>query len=120
MESCILPICVFPAWREDGKPSHVTTLLPNHPLAAGLPLEWTILKTEMYKAPFHVPKPDASVFEEKWDAGESFQSGSVWTVGKGRVVYFRPGHESYPVYKAAEPLKVVENAVRWCASELKK
>ncbi len=28
-----LPSCVFPAYRADGKPSHVRTLLPNHPIA---------------------------------------------------------------------------------------
>jgi trehalose utilization protein len=37
----------------------------------------------------------------------------VWQVGKGRVFYFRPGHEPYPLYKQAEPLRVLEKAVRW-------
>ena len=32
----VLPQCVFPAYRPDGAPSHVTTLLPSHPIAAGL------------------------------------------------------------------------------------
>ena len=108
-----LPQCVFPAWRADGAPSHVTTLLPQHPIAAGLPEKWDILQTEMYGEPFHVPTPDEVVFEEKWDKGEHFRSGCVWKVGKGRVFYFRPGHETYPVYKQAEPLRVIENAVRW-------
>lgn len=67
----------------------------------------------MYDDPFHVPKPDETVFEETWDAGESFRSGSVWKLGKGRVVYFRPGHETHPVYAQAEPLKVIENAIRF-------
>jgi trehalose utilization protein len=113
--SLFLPGCIFPAWRNDGMPSHVKTLLPDHPLAEGLPSAWDIPRTEMYGGPFHVPKPDATVFEEKWDKGESFQSGSVWTVGKGRVVYFRPGHETWPVFHQAEPLRVVENAARWAA-----
>jgi trehalose utilization protein len=108
-----LPQCVFPAWRADGAPSHVGTLLPKHPIAAGLPAQWDIPQTEMYGEPFHVPVPDEVVFEEKWDKGESFRSGCVWKVGKGRVFYFRPGHETYPVFKQAEPLRVVENAVRW-------
>jgi trehalose utilization protein len=111
-----LPQCVFPAWRADGAPSHVSTLLPRHPIAAGLPAQWDIPQTEMYGEPFHVPAPDELVFEEKWDKGESFRSGCVWKVGKGRVFYFRPGHETYPVFKQAEPLRVVENAVRWLGS----
>ena len=108
-----LPQCVFPAYRADGAPSHVTTLLTDHPIAAGLPAKWDIPQTEMYGEPFHVPTPDEVVFEERWDKGEHFRSGCVWTVGKGRVFYFRPGHETFPVFKQAEPLKVIENAVRW-------
>ncbi len=108
-----LPQCVFPAYRADGAPSHVTTLLTDHPIAAGLPAKWDIPQTEMYGEPFHVPAPNEVVFEERWDKGEHFRSGCVWTVGKGRVFYFRPGHETFPVFKQAEPLKVIENAVRW-------
>ncbi len=112
-----LPQCVFPAYRADGAPGHLTTLLPQHPIAAGLPAQWDIPQTEMYGEPFHVPAPDEVVFEEKWDKGEHFRSGCVWQVGKGRVFYFRPGHETYPVFKHAEPLRVVENAVRWLATK---
>lgn len=109
------PACVFPAWRADGAPSHVTTLLPDHPIAKGLPVKWDIPQTEMYDEPFHVPAPDAVVFEERWDKGEKFRSGCVWQVKQGRVFYFRPGHETYPVYRQAENLTVIENAVRWAA-----
>jgi trehalose utilization protein len=114
-----LPQCVFPGCRADGAPSHVTTLLPKHPIAAGLPVNWDIPQTEMYGGPFHVPTPDAVVFEERWDLGEHFPSGCIWQVGKGRVFYFRPGHETYPIYKQAEPLRVIENAVRWIRQETK-
>ncbi len=109
----VLPACVFPAWRADGMPGKMSTLLPAHPIAAGLPARWEVKQTEMYNEPFHVPPPDAVVFEERWDKGEHFRSGCVWKVGRGQVFYFRPGHESYPVYRQAEPLKVLENAVRW-------
>lgn len=108
-----LPACVFPAWRGDGAPSHVTTLLPEHPLARGLPKNWDVVHTEMYDEPFHVPSPDAVVFEEKWDKGERFRSGCLWRVGKGRVFYFRPGHETFAVYHNAQPLQVIQNSVRY-------
>jgi trehalose utilization protein len=112
-----LPQCVFPTYRADAAPGHLTTLLPHHPIAAGLPAHWDVPQTEMYGEPFHVPAPDEVVFEEKWDKGESFRSGSLWNVGKGRVFYFRPGHEIYPVFKQAEPLRVIENAVRWMGAK---
>ena len=108
-----LPLCVFPAWRADGAPSHVTTLLKDHPIAKDIPPAFDIEHTEMYDEPFHVPAPDAVIFEEKWDKGEHFRSGCVWNIGKGKVFYFRPGHEIYSVYKEKLPLKIVENAVRW-------
>lgn len=109
----VLPQCVFPAYRPDGAPSHVTTLLPSHPIAAGLQAHWDVPQTEMYDEPFHVPPPDSVIFEERWDKGEHFRSGCLWRVGKGRVFYFRPGHESFPVYTNAEPIRVIENAVRY-------
>jgi len=108
-----LPQCVFPVYRNDGAPSHVRTLLPNHPIASGLPAQWEIPQTEMYGDPFHIPTPDEVVFEEKWDKGEQFRSGLVWRIGSGRVFYFRPGHETYPIFKQDEPLRVIENAARW-------
>ena len=98
--------------------SHVKTLLPEHPIAAGIPKEFDIPQTEMYDDPFFVPAPDATVFEEHWDKGEHFHSGSVWKVGLGQVFYFRPGHEIYPVYKQPIPLRIVTNAVRYLASQL--
>lgn len=115
-----LPNCVFPSYRGDGKPSRTRVLLPQHPIAQGLPETFAITQTEMYDEPFHVPEPDEVVLEETWEAGERFRSGCVWKLGKGRVFYYRPGHETFPVYKQAEPLRVVTNAVRWLAAEQNK
>jgi trehalose utilization protein len=94
----------------------MTTLLPKHPIAAGLPEKWDVPQTEMYNEPFHVPQPDAVVFEERWDKGEYFRSGCAWKVGKGRVFYFRPGHETYPVFRQENCLRVVLNAAHWAAA----
>ena len=114
-----LPSCVFPAVSADGKPGHITTLLPNHPIAKGIPAHFDVPQTEMYGGPFHVPHPDAQVFEERWDSGQTFPSGCAWRIGKGRVFYFRPGHETFPVYKQPETLRVIENAVSWLGASKK-
>lgn len=108
-----LPNCCFIAVRGDGKPSQMRVLLPDHPIAKGLPREFTLDQTEMYGEPFHVPTPDAVVLDERWGPGEWFRSGAVWSVGKGKVFYFRPGHETFPIYKNPVALKVIENTVRW-------
>ena len=109
----LLPNCCFPAYRGDGKPSHVRTVLTDHPIAKGVPAKFDIPHTEMYDEPFHVPAPDEVIFEERWDAGERFRSGCVWKIGRGRLFYFRPGHETFDVYKQPETLQIIENAVRW-------
>ena len=56
---------------------------------------------------------DAVVFFETWDKGEKFRSGCCWALGQGRVFYFRPGHETYPVFHQEETLRVIHNAVLW-------
>jgi trehalose utilization protein len=104
---------VFPVVDNPGKPSHVTTLLPGHPIAEGVPATFDIPQTEIYGGHFHVPKPDAVIFQERWDNGQTFTSGCAWKVGKGKVFYFRPGHETYPIYKQEIPLRIVANAVKW-------
>jgi trehalose utilization protein len=74
-----------------------------------------IPQTEMYDEPFHVPEPDEVILEERWATGEWFRSGALWKLGRGQVFYFRPGHETFPVFKQDLPLKIVTNAVRWLA-----
>ncbi len=113
-----LPNCCFPAYRPDGKPSTIITRVPSHPIAQGLPKTWKVAHTEMYDEPFHVPAPDVVVFEERWEAGERFRSGMIWNLGKGKVFYFRPGHETYGVYFEPLPLQVLENASRWLGGQL--
>lgn len=108
-----LPWCCFPDYRPDGKPSTITVKSPQHPIARGLPPTFQIKQTEMYNEPFHVPEPDEVIFEESWESGERFRSGMVWKIGDGNVFYFRPGHETYPVYTQPEMIQVIENACRW-------
>ena len=107
------PNCCFPAYRNDGKPSTLYTIQPDHPIAQGIPLRFQLPSTEMYDEPFHVPEPDEVIFEERWPTGEWFRSGMIWNIGNGKVFYFRPGHETFPVYKQEVALNIIENAVRF-------
>ena len=114
-----LPYCCFPAYRTDGKPSQVRVLMRDHAIAKGLPEQFELPQTEMYAEPFHVPEPDEVILEERWATGEWFRSGMLWKLGQGRVFYFRPGHETYSVFKEKPVLQLLENAVRWLASKPK-
>ena len=53
------------------------------------------------------------LFEESWKKGETFRSGLIWNLGGGKVFYFRPGHETYPIYRQKIPLKILASAARW-------
>ena len=112
-----LPNCCFPAYRADGAPSTISVANAEHPIAKGLPKTFSLLGTEMYDEPFHVPEPDEVIFQERWETGEHFRSGMVWQIGKGKVFYFRPGHETYPVFKQAEVITVLGNACRWLGTK---
>ena len=110
-----LPNCCFPGYRPDGKPSEMTVVNPEHPIAKGVAKALTIPMTEMYDEPFHIPAPDEVIFREDWEMGEHFRSGMIWNIGKGQVFYFRPGHETYPIFKQAEMIQILNNACRWMA-----
>ena len=46
-----------------------------------------------------------------------FRSGAIWSLGQGKVFYFRPGDQQYAVYKIKPVLKIIENAAVWLGGE---
>ena len=71
----------------------------------------------MYGERFDIPAPDELVFLSWFQGGEVFRSGCCWRRGAGKVFYFRPGHETYPIYYQPEIQRVLANAVRWAAPQ---
>lgn len=108
-----LPNCCFPDVRNDGKPSTIRVQKKEHPIVKGLSPVLRLQQTEMYNEPFHVPEPDQLILEECWEGGEWFRSGMLWNLGKGKVFYFRPGHETYPIFKEKWVMQLLTNAVQW-------
>ena len=106
--------CEPAEWREDGRPERVTVEVPDHPIARGV-LPFTIPRAAMFVEPFQVPEPEKVVFLSKFDGQEPFRSGLTWTVDKGRVAYFRPGHDAFPVLYHPSVRKVIANAARWAS-----
>lgn len=106
-------------WREDGRPSVVYVAQPDHPIAHGLDRPFVVPQEEMYCEPFGIKPPDELVFISSFAQGEVFRSGCCWRAGNGRVFYFQPGHETYPVYFQAEVKTVLVNAARWAARRKK-
>ena len=102
-------------WREDGRHSIVWMVEHNHPIAKGVPDSFIIPQEETYGERFEIPKPDDIVFISSYAGGEVFRSGVTFTRGFGRIFYFQPGHETFPVYHQAEVQQVINNAVLWAA-----
>jgi trehalose utilization protein len=112
-----LPICEITAWRETGESVTIQTVATNSPIADGVPAQFEIPHTEVYSESFHVPKPDEVIFQEHSTKGEIFRAGMLWNIGKGKVFYFSPGHETFPIYFQAEPLRIIGNAVEWLGTQ---
>lgn len=100
-------------WREDGDYELVWVANPAHPIAQGIGRFIKLDEVETYGEPFSIPEPDELVFIGSYEGGEVFRSGCCWQRGNGRVFYFQPGHETYPIYHNPEILQVIRNAVRW-------
>ena len=71
----------------------------------------------MYGEFFDIPEPDELVFISSFSGGEVFRSGCCFKRGKGRIFYFSPGHETYPVYHQPEVRRVIGNAVAWACQD---
>jgi trehalose utilization protein len=102
-------------WREVGERERLWVVDPGHPIAEGLGPYFELPHTEMYGEFFDIPTPDALVFISWFQGGEVFRSGVAYHRGKGKVFYFRPGHETFPIFYDANVQKVITNAVRWAA-----
>jgi trehalose utilization protein len=102
-------------WREAGEKERIWVIEPGHPIAEGLNEYFEIPQAEMYGERFDIPEPDTLVFVSWFPGGEVFRSGCCYHRGKGKIFYFRPGHETYPIFHQAEVLRVITNAVHWAA-----
>jgi trehalose utilization protein len=102
-------------WREIGEKERIWVVEPGHPIAIGLDQYFEVPNAEMYGERFDIPAPDTLVFMSWFAGGEVFRSGCCYHRGAGKVFYFRPGHETYPIFYQPEVLRVITNAVHWAA-----
>ena len=100
-------------WREDGDRELVWVVNPTHPIAQGIDRFIHLEHVETYGEPFSIPEPDELVFIGNYEGGEVFRSGCCWQRGNGRVFYFQPGHETFPIFYHPDIIKVIKNAVHW-------
>ena len=101
-------------WRKSGEKARLWNIAPNHPITQGIGDYFELEHTEMYGERFDIPEPDQTLFLSWFPGGEVFRSGCVWNRGNGRVFYFKPGHETFPIYYDKNIQQVIRNAIAWC------
>jgi trehalose utilization protein len=102
-------------WREASEKERIWIIEPGHPIADGLPEYFELPHEEMYGERFDIPAPDALVMASWFKGGEVFRTGCCFNRGKGKIFYFRPGHETFPTYFDPNVQRTIGNAVRWAA-----
>lgn len=112
--------CGFAAYVTDGSGLKVTVKDKSHPIAQGIQ-DFALDHTERYSEPFQVPTPEAVVFDGLYlrpdGTTEASRQGLTFSVGKGRVFYFQPGHETYPHFFDENVRHILRNAVIWAAAQ---
>jgi trehalose utilization protein len=110
--------CSFSEYKCDGSGLKVIVKDKGHPIAQGID-DFQLERTERYSEPFQVPPPQSVVFDGLYlrpdGSTEASRQGLAWTMGKGKVFYFQPGHETYPHFFDASVRKILCNAVAWAA-----
>ncbi len=100
-------------WREADEKERIWVVEPGHPIAEGFGDYFELPQEEMYGERFDIPAPETLVFVSWFQGGEVFRSGCCYQRGKGKIFYFRPGHETYPTYHNENVLRVIYNAAKW-------
>lgn len=106
-------------WREANDKERLWVVEPGHPIVDGINEFIELEQEEMYGERFDIPQPDELIFISWFTGGEVFRSGCTYKRGKGKVFYFRPGHETYPTYYHKDIQRVIINAVNWAAPSRK-
>ncbi|WP_205774655.1 ThuA domain-containing protein [Alkalicoccus luteus] len=102
-------------WREADEKERIWVVDPTHPLTEGIGSCIELEKEEMYGEHFDIPVPDELVMVSWFEGGEVFRSLCTFRRGSGKIVYFRPGHETYPTYYHPDVQRVIKNAAGWAA-----
>jgi trehalose utilization protein len=102
-------------WRESGDSEILWVIDPAHPITRGIDRFFRLPEEETYGEPFVIPNPDKVLLIGNYSGGEVFRSGVLYERGNGKVFYFQPGHETYPIYHMPQVQSLITNAVRYLA-----
>lgn len=100
-------------WRENDETEIMWNINPAHPIMQGVGTNIVIPHEETYGEHFQIAKPDDVLMISWFTGGEVFRSACTFTRGLGKIFYFKPGHETYPIYHMPEVQHVLCNAAKW-------
>lgn len=100
-------------WREAGDRELLWNVNAQHPIARGVANPIVLEEHEMYGEYFDVPTPDELIFISNFSGGEVFRSGMTFKRGFGKIFFFSPGDQDYPVYHHPDIRRVIANGVEW-------
>lgn len=107
-------------WREADEKERIWNIAPGHPIMRGVPEYFELPQEEMYGERFDVPEPDQLLALSWFQGGEVFRSLCTWRRGNGTVIYFRPGHETFPTYHDQHVQTILANAAQYAAPHLRR
>ncbi len=107
-------------WRESSDKERLWVINSAHPITQGLGRYFELPAVETYGEPFGIPNPDEVLLIGWYSGGEVFRSGCTFHRESGKIFYFQPGHESFPIFYDENVQLVLTNAVRWAAPVCKR
>jgi trehalose utilization protein len=57
------------------------------------------------------------IFISSFSGGEVFRSGCTFRRGNGKIFFFSPGDQDYPVYHHKDVRRVIANGVAWAVND---
>ena len=102
-------------WRESGDSEVLWVIEPSHPITRGIDRYFTLDHVETYGEPFGIPTPDKLLLIGNYSSGEVFRSGCLFERGCGKIFYFQPGHETFPIFYDKNVQLIIRNATRFVA-----
>ncbi|MFA6567455.1 MAG: ThuA domain-containing protein [Victivallales bacterium] len=115
---CLMGSSCTYRWRDIAERERFWNIAPSHPIAQGVGEHFELQNSEMYGEPFDIPDDGKVIFMSWFEGGDVFRSGVAFERGNGKIFYFSPGHETYPVFYDKNVLKIIGNAVRWAKPQI--
>jgi len=100
-------------WRESGDKEILWVIDQGHPITDGIDEKIILEHEETYGEHFNIPNPDELLFISWFTGGEVCRSGMIYKRGRGKIFYFRPGHESVPTYYDKNIQQVLINGANY-------